>query len=95
MSQLLDELQAEFCIDPNRVYATGFSNGGTFTYAVGSALANRFRAIVPCSGTPMRGYATAPTAAGQSVMDIHGNIDNTCPANSTKASADGWYVCDR
>ena len=91
VSQLLDELETEFCIDPARVYATGFSNGATFTYALGASLPQRIRAIAPSSGTPLLGFSSDPVAAGQSVLDIHGDFDNTCPANRSTVSSDGWY----
>jgi hypothetical protein len=30
---LLDDLEAQLCLDTQRVYATGISNGGVFLYA--------------------------------------------------------------
>ena len=42
---LLDWMEENFCVDPSRVYATGFSNGATFVYALGQALAHRIAAI--------------------------------------------------
>jgi hypothetical protein len=80
------------------VYATGYSNGATFTYAVGAALASRIAKIAPQSGSPMVGFATQPDSAArgvaQDIIDIHGTQDTTCPANATDdsgVSSDGWF----
>eukprot|EP01048_Picozoa_sp_COSAG05_P009508 COSAG05_NODE_787_length_7335_cov_30.078220_4_plen_321_part_00 len=75
---LLDWVEAHFCVNPSRVYAVGFSNGGTFVYALGQALPHRIAAIAPMSGTPMVGFEVAPALPGQSVIDVHGLLDDTC-----------------
>eukprot|EP01052_Picozoa_sp_SAG31_P028687 SAG31_NODE_2790_length_5089_cov_1.785772_4_plen_118_part_01 len=41
------------------LYATGFSNGGQFTYAVGAVYADKLAAVVAHSGTPAPGHATS------------------------------------
>ena len=45
------------------LFATGYSNGGTFTWAVGAALADRLAAIVPLAGSPHPGFSPVPAAA--------------------------------
>jgi poly(3-hydroxybutyrate) depolymerase len=91
---LLDWLEANLCVDPARIYATGHSNGGQFAWALASRLASgRLAAIAPSAGTPHTGFGEAPPPeiGPVSVMDVHGINDNTCPANSTEPSNDGWY----
>lgn len=44
---LLDFLEAKFAVDPQRIYAAGFSNGGGLTYRLGVELADRLAAIAP------------------------------------------------
>jgi poly(3-hydroxybutyrate) depolymerase len=100
---LLDWLEARLCLDLDKVYAVGFSNGATFTYAVSAALSTRIVAFVANSGTPHPGFEVAPERA-QSVMDLHGTSDNTCPPDHTspgpggspsgQPSGDGWYYLD-
>jgi polyhydroxybutyrate depolymerase len=43
-------MQELVCIDPQRVYATGMSNGGRMTYRVGCEAADVFAAIAPVAG---------------------------------------------
>jgi polyhydroxybutyrate depolymerase len=58
------------CADPQRVYLTGFSNGGGFTARAGCELADRVAAIAPVSGS-YRGLD--PCKAGRMpTLEIHG-----------------------
>jgi polyhydroxybutyrate depolymerase len=50
LAAVLDDLQASFAIDANRVFVTGFSNGASMTFRVGVELADRVAAIAPVSG---------------------------------------------
>ena len=44
---VLDAVAAEYNLDPDRVYATGFGNGGMMAYRLGCEAADRFAAIAP------------------------------------------------
>jgi polyhydroxybutyrate depolymerase len=44
---MLDQLDAEYSVDDNRVFATGFSDGGFMDFQLGCNLANRIAAIAP------------------------------------------------
>lgn len=50
VSALLDRMRGEYAIDPERVYATGFSDGACMVYRLGIELADRIAAIAPVSG---------------------------------------------
>mgnify|MGYP001395672832 CR=1 FL=1 len=47
VAQILDTLQAQFCVDTNRIFATGHSWGGDMAQVVSCFLGERFRASVP------------------------------------------------
>jgi polyhydroxybutyrate depolymerase len=47
---LIDELIANWCVDPGRIYSTGFSNGGFFTARLICERADRVAAAVSVSG---------------------------------------------
>ena len=47
---LLDDIQAGYAVDPNRVYLTGLSMGGYGTWTLGAAYPDRFAAMVPICG---------------------------------------------
>ena len=50
VTRLLDYLERTYCVDRNRVFATGFSNGGFFSNILGCTMADRFAAVAPVSG---------------------------------------------
>lgn len=47
---IIDEIIKERDIDPDRVYLTGVSSGGSGVWMIGSAYAEKFAAIVPLCG---------------------------------------------
>ncbi|MER7013427.1 ferulic acid esterase [Saccharopolyspora sp. NPDC000359] len=78
-SDLLDELQREFCVDPRRIYAAGKSNGGGFTGVLACRMSERIAAFAPVSGAfyPQGGDCGPGRAAP--VLDFHGTADSTIP----------------
>jgi len=48
--QLIDQLLADWCVDPDRVYSTGLSNGGFFTTRLICDLSERIAAAVVVAG---------------------------------------------
>ena len=86
---MLDEIENNYCIDLNRVYATGFSTGGMFTHRLGCALPDRFAAIAPMHGFPPIGFNCTP-GTPLAIMDVWGTRDRIVPADGSKSS-DGYY----
>lgn len=81
VSDLLNQLQTRLCIDPKRIYATGFSNGGGLTNLLACTMAGRIAAFAPVSGS----YPPIPYQGGchpvrpVSLLEIHGNADAIVP----------------
>jgi polyhydroxybutyrate depolymerase len=75
--RLLDDLIAKFPVDPQRVYATGFSNGAMLCYRLACELPNRFAAIAPVSGD-MGVDGPKPTRPIP-ILHIHGLDDPIVP----------------
>jgi polyhydroxybutyrate depolymerase len=46
---MLAQVRSQHKIDDRRIYATGFSNGGYFTYALWAARGNILAAVAPCA----------------------------------------------
>ncbi len=81
---MLDDLSLNYAIDSSRVYATGYSNGGDFTYTLACFISDRITGIAPVSGLMWEGTlrdceTTHPTA----VVSLHGTADGDRPY-------DGW-----
>lgn len=80
ISALLDDLSVRYAIDGARVYATGYSNGGDFSYTLACFLSDKVTGIAPVSGLMWIGTQrdcemTHPTA----VLSIHGTADGVRP----------------
>jgi polyhydroxybutyrate depolymerase len=73
VGDLLDEVEAQLCVDTNRVYVTGLSNGAMMTSAVACAYADRIAAVAPVAGL----QAPAGCAPGRAVpaVTFHGTAD--------------------
>ncbi len=89
IADLLDLVEGELCIDLERVYASGMSNGGMFTHRLGCDMADRFAAIAPVGGTMARGYACAPDLP-TGLMNINGANDGYVSQRGDMSS-DGYY----
>jgi polyhydroxybutyrate depolymerase len=76
---LIDTIAQKVCVDPKRVYAAGFSNGGMFSSRLGCELTDRIAAIAPVAG-PIAVDGCAP-ARPMPVIEFHGTGDFVVPYN--------------
>jgi len=83
----------KLCIDTNRVYATGFSNGAMMAYEIALRKSHIFAAVAPVEGSVHVSYyktiEETNTTKPISILDIHGLQDTTIPSNRT-ISDDLW-----
>ncbi|MEO6095862.1 MAG: dienelactone hydrolase family protein [Fibrobacteria bacterium] len=84
---MLDKINAGLCIDPSRIFSTGFSFGGMMSYTLPFEF-DVFRAVAPCSGKtgviPYTEKFTNPVP----IMAFHGDADNFVLTNLGKAFFD-------
>ncbi len=79
---ILDTVEAEFAIDPDRVYVVGLSLGGHGTWDFVSRLPDRFAAAVPMSG---RGFLSqADDLGGLPIWAFTGETDTVVPPSQTR-----------
>jgi polyhydroxybutyrate depolymerase len=88
VSNLLTELQRQFCVDPQRIFATGFSNGGGMTGLLACRLASRIAAFAAASGN----FYAAPSGCHPSrpvpILEVHGAVDTVVPYAGVQSGAD-------
>lgn len=75
--RLIDEVSAEFCVDPARVFATGMSNGAFLSHRLACELSDRVAAIAPVAGVLGLPTCTPPRAVP--VFHFHGTLDGLVP----------------
>lgn len=84
VSQLIDSLQVEFLIDESRIYSTGLSNGGFFSYDLACFMSEKFAAIASVAGSMISQHESLcnPTRKVP-VMQIHGTADQVVTYSGT------------
>ncbi len=73
---ILDDVEADLCIDRTRIYAMGMSNGGMFVSTLACTLGDRIAAVAPVAGVHL-----LPDCGGRPVPIIvtHGTSDPSVP----------------
>jgi polyhydroxybutyrate depolymerase len=81
---ILRDVEKTAPIDRSRIYATGVSMGGVFTYRLACEMSDTFAAIAPVSAT-MAQPACKPDSP-VAVLHIHGQDDDRIPINGGHGS---------
>ncbi|QDU22337.1 extracellular catalytic domain type 1 short-chain-length polyhydroxyalkanoate depolymerase [Urbifossiella limnaea] len=84
---LLDDLKAVAAVDPKRVYAAGFSNGGMMTYKLANEQADAFAAVCAVGGTMT--YEEPAPKRPVPVLHFHGTDDAFVPMTGTPRTGKG------
>ena len=75
--KMLDQLEADLCIDTRRVFATGMSNGGFMAHRLACEMSDRIAAVAPVAG--VNGDPTCAPSRAVPILDFHGTADPTVP----------------
>lgn len=76
---MISKLNAEYCVDPKRVFSTGLSNGGFFSYTLACEMADTIAAIAPVAGVLGVEPAACSPKRPVPVLHIHGTSDIVVP----------------
>ncbi len=86
VSEILDKVESEFCIDSQRVFATGHSNGAQMASQMACVMPERFAGIAPVSGIEYQDCAGPPIA----VITFHGTDDFNVPYEPIPGNVAAW-----
>ena len=89
LEKVLDAVQAEFPIDPERVYLLGVSNGGMMTLRMGCNLPGRFAAVAPIIAQLAPGYDCGPST-DLPMLQLYGGKDETVRYDGKAGKDDGF-----
>ena len=87
---MIEDIGARHSVDPNRIYAVGYSLGSMFTYEVACQLSDRFAAITSFAGTMPQSPAACSPERYTPIMHIHGDMDGIIPYTDSW----GWKSWD-
>lgn len=79
ISDLIDTLEANYNIDPSRIYANGLSNGGGMSYLLACKMADRIAAIGSVSGAYTYPLDQCTPFRPVPLIAFHGNADPIVP----------------
>jgi polyhydroxybutyrate depolymerase len=90
INTIIDSVEANYAINPNRVYACGFSMGGFMTNRLAVELNERITAFASVAGTFGFGLPSYVPDNNVSIAHFHGTVDGTVPyaGNASGISAD-------
>ena len=86
VSDILNDLQTKFCVDAQRIYATGFSNGGGVTNLLACRLAGRIAAFAPLSANAYAIPGGCHPGRPVPLLNMHGSADPLLPYNGIPLS---------
>ncbi len=89
ISALLDDLESKLCLDLNRIYGVGYSNGAGFAHRLACTLDDRLAAVIPQHGALPKGYNCA-TDDRMPLLIIGGTNDTIIPIDGSPSPSDGF-----
>jgi polyhydroxybutyrate depolymerase len=75
ISNLIDQLEREYAIDPNRIYANGLSNGGGMSFMLSCYLSDRIAAIGTVAGAFLLPWDDCDPTRPVPLIAFHGTAD--------------------
>jgi len=85
---VVQDISSQICVDADRVYAAGFSNGGIFTHRLACEASDVFAATASVAG----GLFLAGCAPSRAVpvLSIHGTSDDLVAFSIAESSTRSW-----
>ncbi len=76
---VVTDLEAQYAIDPKRIFVVGHSNGGFMANRLACDSAGRFAGIVSLAGMPFLDPADCLASAPIAMLHVHGDADEVVP----------------
>jgi polyhydroxybutyrate depolymerase len=89
VSDLIDHLMDDYNIDPTRIYANGFSNGGGMSFTLACRLSERIAAIGGVAGAYFLPWNECQPSRPVPLIAFHGTADRIVPYAGSVSSRFG------
>jgi polyhydroxybutyrate depolymerase len=90
VEEVLDDLPKRFPIDVKRIWASGFSQGGSMVWNLACQMPERFLAFAPVAGGFWEPTPEACKAAPTRIFHVHGTTDATVPMKGRTLRSGLW-----
>jgi polyhydroxybutyrate depolymerase len=81
ISDLIDKLEAAYHIDPSRIYANGFSNGGGMAFVLSCAMSDRIAAVGMVGAAQTLPWSWCKDHRAVPMIAFHGTADSFAKYN--------------
>lgn len=81
IAQLIDKLEADYNVDPARIYANGISNGGGMAFVLSCTLSNRLAAVGMVAAAQTLPWKWCTDDRPVPMIAFHGTADTMVPYN--------------
>jgi polyhydroxybutyrate depolymerase len=85
IAELIDKLEAAYNIDPRRIYATGFSNGGGMAFVLSCTLSDRIAAVGMVGAAQTLPWTWCTDHRPVPMIAFHGTADRFAPYNGGRS----------
>ena len=86
---VISKVSEELCVDSTRIYLAGGSNGGMMVHYLYSKFPEKFAAVAPIYGLPLKGHIDVPDELVEtSIFHMHDRSDTVIP--EAGGFAGGW-----
>lgn len=79
VAQVLEDAAARFQVDPRRIMASGFSQGGSMVWYLACRMPRRFAAFAPIAGDFWQPLPESCAGPRPNLIHVHGLADTTIP----------------
>ncbi|RDJ25192.1 alpha/beta fold hydrolase [Bosea caraganae] len=79
VGHVLDDVSGRFPVDPGRIMASGFSQGGSMVWYLACRMPQRFAAFAPIAGAFWEPLPHDCTGPRPNLIHVHGTSDTTVP----------------
>jgi len=88
---LLNQLEEDYNIESNRIYSTGMSMGGFFSFSLACRLSDRIAAVASVTGSMYQpAINNCSPVKPMPILQIHGTEDGTVQYSSVTGLLDFW-----
>jgi polyhydroxybutyrate depolymerase len=91
VSDMLTAIQAAYCVDPARIWATGFSNGAGMVGYLACVLAGRIAAFAPVEAVFFQIPGGCHPSQPAAILDVHVRTDPVAPYAGAPARGSPYY----
>jgi polyhydroxybutyrate depolymerase len=79
VAEMLDDIARRFPVDPHRLMASGFSQGGSMVWYLACRMPTRFAAFAPIAGAFWEPLPESCAGPRPKLIHVHGTSDSTVP----------------